>query len=119
MASALLDLPLPIGVALGAVVAPPDAVAATAVAKRVGLPRQITILLEGESLVNDATALVLLRTSIGALGMTIGGWQVAGDFGWAAASAIIIGNAAARLVGFAFRFFESPQSCGRMILRCA
>lgn len=109
VASALLDLPLPVGVALGAVVAPPDAVAATAVAKRVGLPRQITILLEGESLVNDATALVLLRTSIGALGMTIGGWQVAGDFGWAAASAIVIGYVAARLVGFAFRLFQSPQ----------
>ncbi len=40
VASALLDLPLPIGVALGAVVAPPDAVASTAVAKRVGLPRR-------------------------------------------------------------------------------
>ncbi len=109
VASSLLGLPLPVGLALGAVVAPPDAVAATAVAKRVGLPRQITILLEGESLVNDATALVLLRTSIGALGMTIGGWQVAGNFGWAAASAVIIGYVAARLVGFAFRFFESPQ----------
>lgn len=109
VASAILDLPLAVGVALGAVVAPPDAVAATAVAKKVGLPRQITILLEGESLVNDATALVLLRTSIGALAMTIGGWQVAADFGWAAVSAVIIGFVAARVVGFAFRFFESPQ----------
>ncbi len=109
VASALLDLPLAVGVALGAVVAPPDAVAATAVAKRVGLPRRITILLEGESLVNDATALVLLRTSIGALAMTIGGWQVLLDFGWAAISAIAIGYAAARLVGFTFRFFEAPQ----------
>ncbi|RMB62196.1 cation:proton antiporter domain-containing protein [Tessaracoccus antarcticus] len=109
VASALLGLPLPVGIALGAVVAPPDAVAATAVAKRVGLPRQVTILLEGESLVNDATALVLLRTSIGALGMAIGGWQVAGDFVWAALSAVIIGYVAARLVGFAFHFFEAPQ----------
>lgn len=109
VASAILDLPLAVGVALGAVVAPPDAVAATAVAKKVGLPRRITILLEGESLVNDATALVLLRTSIGALAMTIGGWQVAADFGKAAVYAVVIGFIAARVVGFAFRFFSSPQ----------
>ncbi|MEO7588792.1 MAG: cation:proton antiporter [Arachnia sp.] len=109
VASALLGLPLPVGIALGAVVAPPDAVAATAVAKKVGLPRQVTILLEGESLVNDATALVLLRTSIGALGMAIGGWQVAGDFAWAAASAVVLGYIAARLVGLTFHFFEAQQ----------
>lgn len=109
VASALLNLPLAVGVALGAVVAPPDAVAATAVAKKVGLPRRLTILLEGESLVNDATALVLLRTSIGALGMAIGGWQVAGDFAWAALSAIVIGYLAARVVGKLFQFFQAPQ----------
>ena len=109
VASALLDLPLPVGIALGAVVAPPDAVAATAVAKRVGLPRQITILLEGESLVNDATALVLLRTAIGVLGMTIGGWQIAGDFAWASVSAVVVGYVAARAVGAAFHVFQAPQ----------
>ncbi|WFE64960.1 Na+/H+ antiporter [Micromonospora sp. WMMD714] len=60
----LPDLPYAICVALGAVVAPPDAVAATAVARRVGLPRRLVTILEGESLVNDATALVLLRVAI-------------------------------------------------------
>jgi monovalent cation/hydrogen antiporter len=50
--------------ALGAVVAPPDAVAATSIARRVGMPRRIVTILEGESLLNDATALVALRTSI-------------------------------------------------------
>ena len=109
VASALLEMPLPVGIALGAVVAPPDAVAASAVAKKVGLPRKVTILLEGESLVNDATALVLLRTSIGALGMAIGGWKVAGDFAWAAVSAILIGYLGARIVGAMFRFFEAPE----------
>ncbi len=109
VASSLLQLPLPVGIALGAVVAPPDAVAASAVAKKVGLPRKLTILLEGESLVNDATALVLLRTSIGALGMAIGGWQVAGDFAWAAVSAIVIGYLGARIVGTLFHFFEAPE----------
>ena len=48
-------------------VAPPDAVAATAVARRVGMPRRIVTILEGESLFNDATALVTLRTALGAL----------------------------------------------------
>jgi monovalent cation/hydrogen antiporter len=52
--------------AIGAVVAPPDAVAATAIARRIGLPRRIVTILEGESLFNDATALVALRTAIAA-----------------------------------------------------
>ena len=56
----------PAALALGAVVAPPDAVAATAVARRIGLPRRIVTILEGESLLNDATALVALRTAIAA-----------------------------------------------------
>ncbi|MGH2456087.1 MAG: Na+/H+ antiporter [Candidatus Limnocylindria bacterium] len=52
--------------ALGAIVSPPDAVAATAIARRLGLPRQAVTILEGESLVNDATALVALRLAIAA-----------------------------------------------------
>src|SRR6478752_2917306 len=52
---------------LGAVVAPPDAVAASAIARRVGMPRRIVSILEGESLVNDATALVALNVAIAAL----------------------------------------------------
>src|ERR1700712_3784350 len=63
--------------AIGAVVAPPDAVAATSIGRRIGLPRRIVTILEGESLLNDATALVALRTAIAA---TVA-WQVlAGDF---------------------------------------
>ena len=56
----LPEVPFAACLALGAVVAPPDAVAATAVARRIGLPRRVVTILEGESLVNDATALVLL-----------------------------------------------------------
>ena len=55
----------PAAFALGAVVAPPDAVSATAIARRIGIPRRIVTILEGESLLNDATALVALRTAIG------------------------------------------------------
>ncbi len=66
----LPGLPLAAAVALGAVVAPPDAVAATAVARRVGMPRRIVTILEGESLLNDATALVTFRTALLALAGT-------------------------------------------------
>ncbi len=59
-------LPLAATFALGAVVAPPDAVAATAVARRIGLPRRLVTILEGESLVNDATALVAFRVAVAA-----------------------------------------------------
>ena len=60
----LPDLGWPAAFAIGAVVAPPDAVAATAIARKIGLPRRIVTILEGESLLNDATALVTLRTAI-------------------------------------------------------
>src|SRR5262245_1554969 len=51
-------------IALGAIVSPPDAVSATAVAKRLGLPHRVVTILEGESLVNDATALILYRAAV-------------------------------------------------------
>lgn len=66
-----LPVPFAAALALGAVVAPPDAVAATAVARHVGMPRRVVSVLEGESLVNDATALVALRAAIAALGGTV------------------------------------------------
>jgi len=51
-------------IALGAIVSPPDAVSATAVAKRLGLPHRVVTILEGESLVNDATTLILYRAAV-------------------------------------------------------
>ncbi|MFI5878400.1 Na+/H+ antiporter [Streptomyces sp. NPDC051554] len=59
-------LPLTAAVVLGAVVAPPDAVAATAVARRVGLPSRITTILQGESLLNDATAITAYKVALAA-----------------------------------------------------
>jgi CPA1 family monovalent cation:H+ antiporter len=58
------DLPLAAGFVLGAIVSPPDAIAATAIAKRLRIPRRIVTVLEGESLVNDATALVAYRFAV-------------------------------------------------------
>ncbi|MDQ0833350.1 Na+/H+ antiporter [Streptomyces achromogenes] len=57
-------LPLTAALVLGAVVAPPDAVAATAVARRVGLPSKITTILQGESLLNDATAITAYKVAL-------------------------------------------------------
>jgi Na+/H+ antiporter len=96
-------LPLAAGFAIGAVVAPPDAVAggggAPAVARRVGMPRKLVRLLEGESLVNDAAALVALRTAIAALAGSVSVWQAGGDFllaaGAGAAAGIVVGVLAA------------------------
>ena len=87
----LPGVPLAAGIALGAVVAPPDAVAATAMGKRLGLPSTLVTVLEGEGLVNDATALVLLRSAIAAMGGTVTWLGIAGDFVFAVVAAIAIG----------------------------
>ncbi len=60
-------LPLSAALVLGAVVAPPDAVAATAVGRRLGLPRRTTTVLTGESLINDATSLTLYKVALAAV----------------------------------------------------
>ena len=62
----VLGLPWAVAVVLGAIVSPPDPVAATAVAGRLGLPRRMVTILEGEGLLNDATALVLFRVAVAA-----------------------------------------------------
>src|SRR6266566_5163403 len=60
-------LPWAAAFALGAIVSPPDAIAATSVIRRLSVPHRIEAILEGESLVNDATALVALQFAIAAL----------------------------------------------------
>jgi len=67
-------MPWAVAVALGAIVSPPDAVAATAIVSRLPVPRRVIAVLEGESLVNDASALVLYRTAVAA--------AVTGAFSW-------------------------------------
>ena len=85
------DLSWAAAVAIGAVVAPPDAVAATAVARRIGLPRRVVTILEGESLFNDATALVALRTAIAATAGGVAVLDVALDFVIAAGGGALVG----------------------------
>ncbi|HEY7377738.1 MAG TPA: Na+/H+ antiporter [Steroidobacteraceae bacterium] len=86
--------PWAVAFALGAIVSPPDAVAATAVLRRFRLPRRIVALLEGESLVNDATGLVLYRFAVvAALTGTFSGWALIGQFGLIAVGGIVLGIA--------------------------
>jgi monovalent cation/hydrogen antiporter len=87
VAQQLTGMPTAVAVALGAIVAPPDAVAATAIFQRLGVPRRIVTILEGESLLNDASALIVYRLGV-----------VAGAAG-ASTVAFSLGNAAAGLGG--------------------
>ncbi|MBR0797706.1 sodium:proton antiporter [Bradyrhizobium jicamae] len=59
------DMPWPVAIALGAIVAPPDAAAATAILRQVKLPYRIQKILEGESLLNDASSLLIYRVAVG------------------------------------------------------
>jgi Na+/H+ antiporter len=63
----LIGLPWNVGFLLGAIVAPPDVVAPLAIARKLGLPRRILVVLEGEGLANDATALILYRFAVVAI----------------------------------------------------
>ena len=63
----LIGVPWGVGFLLGAIVAPPDVVAPLAIARKLGLPRRILVVLEGEGLANDATALILYRFAVAAI----------------------------------------------------
>jgi CPA1 family monovalent cation:H+ antiporter len=67
LAHYFMNLPLAAGFVLGAIISPPDAIAATAIADRLRIPRRIVTILEGESLLNDATALVAYRFAVAAV----------------------------------------------------
>jgi Na+/H+ antiporter len=86
------ELPWAPAIVLGAVVAPPDAAAATAVLRHLRPPRRILTILEGESLLNDASALLIYRLAIGAVAM--GGFSVAAvapTFLLAVAGSVVVG----------------------------
>ena len=91
----LMGIPFSAAIALGAVVAPPDAVAATSVARRIGLPRRIVTILEGESLFNDATAITILRVAIVAIGGAVTAVDVGIEFLREAGFGILVGLAVA------------------------
>ena len=92
--SILPDLPWAACIALGAIVSPPDAVSARAVLQRVKLPRRLGTLLEGESLLNDATGLVLFRFAVAAVATgTFSVGEAIGSFAVLVGGGIAVGGA--------------------------
>ena len=94
MSRRIPDIDLATGIALGAIISPTDAVA-TSIVKRAGVAPRLVTVLEGESLLNDASALVLLRSATAATALLTG--SVAADFVWAVVVAVIIGLVIGRL----------------------
>ena len=93
----ILPVPFALAFAFGAVVAPPDAVAATTIARRIGMPRQIVTILEGESLLNDATAITCVRVGLVAIAGSVSAADVAVGFAIAAAGGALVGFLVATL----------------------
>jgi CPA1 family monovalent cation:H+ antiporter len=90
----LIGLPWSIGFLLGAIVAPPDVVAPLAIARKLGMPRRILVVLEGEGLANDATALILSRFAVAAISTGIFSLpEAAGSFAAIVVSEMLFGAA--------------------------
>lgn len=101
VAHVMIGLPWAAAFVLGAIVAPPDPVAATAVGSKAGLAHRLVVILEGEGLVNDAIAIVAYRLAVIA--------AVTGDFSWASAGLAILWEAPAGIaVGLAFGYAVAP-----------
>ena len=93
---------------LGAVLGPTDPVAATSTIRRLGAPTRIATILEGESLVNDGTALVALRIAIGAVGASFSLTGALVEFGWNVAAGVAIGLLAGWASGLVRQRAEQP-----------
>src|SRR5919108_2982626 len=111
-AHALVEgLPWPAAFTLGAIVAPTDPLAATAILRRLGAPRRLVTLLEGESLVNDASALVAYRIAVAA---TVGGsfvlWQAGPRVVGGVAGGVAVGLAVGWLVAEVRRRADDPPA---------
>jgi CPA1 family monovalent cation:H+ antiporter len=92
LAHYFMGLPMAAGFVLGAIISPPDAIAATAIAEHLKIPRRIVTILEGESLVNDATALVAYRFAV--VAVATGSFSLAqagGEFVLVSSGGILVG----------------------------
>jgi CPA1 family monovalent cation:H+ antiporter len=105
------------GVALGAAVAPPDPVAALAVGRKVGLPSNLVTIIQGEGLLNDATALTLLTVAVAAAGGEGFSFPSAvGQFVIAAAGGVVVGIAVAYAIRLLRRVRADPISANAVSL---
>jgi monovalent cation/hydrogen antiporter len=106
----VLGLAWPVGFVLGSIVSPPDAMAPLSIARRMQLPRRILVILEGEGLANDATALILYRLAVAAVSagvFSVG--QAAGMFAAIVAGEIVWGIAVGWLILRLRRWVHDPR----------
>lgn len=102
-------LPLAAALVLGAIIAPPDAVSAQAIGRKVGLPRRMMTLLGGESLLNDATALTALRVAMAAaIGATTTVWSGVWTFVLAAVGGVVLGLVFGFLISWVRNWLTDP-----------
>lgn len=106
------DMPWAAAIALGAIVAPPDAAAATAILRQVNLPYRLLKILEGESLLNDASALLIYRIAVGVVAVQHLEWnKAAPSIAWALIGSLLVGYVAARLwLPLTQRITEAPSA---------
>src|SRR6186997_915727 len=92
------DMPWAAAIALGAIVAPPDAAAATTVLKQLRPPHRLLVILEGESLFNDASALLVYRLAVAAMATGfLSGWSVVPTLLFVTVGSVVLGLALARV----------------------
>lgn len=104
------ELTVAAALTLGAIVAPPDAVSATAIGRRLGLPRQMMTLLGGESLLNDATALTAYKVALAASIGTAATWQSGlSTFALAAVGGAVVGGLLGSLIVSVRAWFDDPM----------
>ncbi|HEX5634395.1 MAG TPA: cation:proton antiporter, partial [Gemmatimonadales bacterium] len=105
----------PAAFCLGAIISPPDAVAATSVLSRLGVPRRVITVLEGESLVNDASALVLYRATV--LAMITGAFSLGStvaSFAFVSVAGVLVGLVVGWLTRHAVRLM--PEGFGQILI---
>lgn len=103
------EISWPVAFVIGAIVSPPDAVAATAIFQRLGVPHRTVTILEGESLVNDSSALIAYRFAVAAVvAGTFSIWEASVQFMLVAIGGVLLGLAAGWLMGRAIRWI--PES---------
>jgi len=106
---AIDDLSWSAAFVLGAIVSPTDPIAATAIARRLGVPRRIVTVIEGESLVNDGTALVLYRVGVTAVvAGSFSFWDASWRFAWSIVGGIAVGLVVGFLVAELRRRLDNP-----------
>ena len=106
----LLGFPWAVGFVLGAIVSPPDAVAPLSIARRMQLPRRLLVILEGEGLANDATALILYRFAVAAVSLGVFSLgEAAGTFAAIVAGELVWGLLVGWLMLHVRRWVRDPR----------